>query len=124
MASRPAPPIWTGGPADEEPLGLPKCCQPGRVDKASVLEAGRPASAGKRSQGAVHTSDSACRQRSGPGINGSPLGPCRARRGPLTAVQPRALSPGLPHHGAPERPGCSRKNTRAAESAVSAQAGR
>lgn len=75
QASRPAPPIWTGGPADEEPLGLPKCCQPDAVDKASVLEPGRPAGR-QRPRGTSPTSgDSAPGNRSGPRhINDSPFG--------------------------------------------------
>ncbi|XP_043756930.1 reticulon-4 receptor isoform X1 [Cervus elaphus] len=113
VATRPAPPVWTGGPADEEPLGLPKCCQPDAADKASVLEAGRPASAGNALKGRVPPGDGAPGNRSGPRhINDSPFGTLPgSAEPPLTAVQPEGSQPPeSPTTGPRRRPGCSRKN--------------
>ncbi|MXQ97583.1 hypothetical protein E5288_WYG019154 [Bos mutus] len=113
VATLPAPPIWTGGPVHEEPLGLPKCCQPDAVDKASVLEAGRPASAGNALKGRVPPGDSAPGNRSGPRhINDSPFGTLPgSAEPPLTAVQPEGSQPpDSPTTGPRRRPGCSRKN--------------
>ncbi|KAG3278621.1 reticulon 4 receptor [Ictidomys tridecemlineatus] len=113
VAARPFHPIWTSGATDEELLGLPKCCQPDAADKASVLESGRPASAGNALKGRVPPGDSPPGNGSGPRhINDSPFGtlPSSAEP-PLTALQPEGSeSPGVPTTGPRRRPGCSRKN--------------
>lgn len=113
VASGPSRPFRTGGPADEELLGLPKCCQPDAADKASVLEAGSPASAGNALKGRVPSGDSPPGNRSGPRhINDSPFGTLPgSAEPPLTVVQPEgAEPPGPPTTGPRRRPGCSRKN--------------
>ncbi|KAM8813852.1 reticulon-4 receptor [Rhynchonycteris naso] len=113
MAARPSRPIWIGGPADEQLLGLPKCCQPDIMDKASVLEAGSPASAGNALKGRVPSGDSPPGNSSGPRhINDSPFGTLPgSAEPPLTALRPRgSVPPGLPTVGPRRRPGCSRKN--------------
>ncbi|KAF7473543.1 hypothetical protein GHT09_015803 [Marmota monax] len=58
VEARPFHPIWTSVATDEELLGLPKCCQPFTADKASVLESGRPASAGNTLKRRVPPGDS------------------------------------------------------------------
>ncbi|XP_059975206.1 reticulon-4 receptor [Mesoplodon densirostris] len=113
VAARPSRPFWTGGPADEELLGLPKCCQPDAEDKASVLEAGSPASAGNALKGRVPSGDSPPGNGSGPRhINDSPFGTLPgSAEPPLTAVQPEGSQPPEPPTTGPRRrPGCSRKN--------------
>eukprot|EP00069_Balaena_mysticetus_P018773 bmy_02434T0 len=113
VAARPSRPFWTGGPADEELLGLPKCCQPDAADKASVLEAGSPASAGNALKGRVPSGDSPPGNGSGPRhINDSPFGTLPgSAEPPLTAVQPEGSQPPEPPTTGPRRrPGCSRKN--------------
>ncbi|TEA23394.1 hypothetical protein DBR06_SOUSAS910056, partial [Sousa chinensis] len=113
VAARPSRPFWTGGPADEELLGLPKCCQPDAEDKASVLEAGSPASAGNALKGRVPSGDSPPGNGSGPRhINDSPFGTLPgSAEPPLTAVQPEGSQPPEPPTMGPRRrPGCSRKN--------------
>ncbi|KAM5226335.1 reticulon-4 receptor isoform 3-T3 [Hipposideros larvatus] len=113
MVPGPSRPIWTGGPADEELLGLPKCCQPDAADKASVLEAGSPASAGNALKGRVPSGESPPVNGSGPRhINDSPFGilPGSAEP-PLTTLQPPGSELlGPPTMGPRRRPGCSRKN--------------
>ncbi|XP_045391061.1 reticulon-4 receptor [Lemur catta] len=113
VAARPSRPIWTGGPTDEELLALPKCCQPDAADKNSVLEPGRPGSAGNALKGRVPPGDSPTGNGSGPRhINDSPFGtlPSSAEP-PLTALRPQGSEPpGFPTSGPRRRPGCSRKN--------------
>ncbi|XP_036305391.1 reticulon-4 receptor isoform X1 [Pipistrellus kuhlii] len=105
---------WTG--ADEPLLGLPKCCQPDAADKASVLEAGSPASAGNALKGRVPPpgGDSPAGNSSGPRhINDSPFGTLPgSAEPPLTGLRPQGSGPpGLPTVGPRRRrPGCSRKN--------------
>uniref|UniRef100_A0A2K5E8Z7 Reticulon 4 receptor n=1 Tax=Aotus nancymaae TaxID=37293 RepID=A0A2K5E8Z7_AOTNA len=113
VAARPYHPIWTGRATSEEPLGLPKCCQPDAADKASVLEPGRPASAGNALKGRVPPGDSLPGNGSGPRhINDSPFGTLPgSAEPPLTAVRPEGSQPpGFPTSGPRRRPGCSRKN--------------
>ncbi|XP_076404575.1 reticulon-4 receptor [Peromyscus maniculatus bairdii] len=113
VAPGPFHPIQTTQLTDEELLSLPKCCQPDAVDKASVLEPGRPASAGNALKGRVPPGDTPPGNGSGPRhINDSPFGtlPSSAEP-PLTALRPGGSEPpGLPTTGPRRRPGCSRKN--------------
>ncbi|KAL1788583.1 reticulon-4 receptor [Sigmodon hispidus] len=113
VASGPFRPFQTTQLTDEELLGLPKCCQPDAADKASVLEPGRPASAGNALKGRVPPGDTPPGNGSGPRhINDSPFGtlPSSAEP-PLTALQPGGSeAPELPTTGPRRRPGCSRKN--------------
>ncbi|KAF6082838.1 reticulon 4 receptor [Phyllostomus discolor] len=112
-AAGPSRPFWTGGPADEQLLGLPKCCQPEAADKASVLEAGGPASAGNALKGRAPPGDSPPGNGSGPRhINDSPFGALPgSAEPPLTALRPQGSEPpGPPTVGPRRRPGCSRKN--------------
>uniref|UniRef100_A0A8C4PM06 Reticulon 4 receptor n=1 Tax=Equus asinus TaxID=9793 RepID=A0A8C4PM06_EQUAS len=113
LCSLPSHPVWTGGPANEEPLGLPKCCQPDAADKASVLEAGSPASAGNALKGRAPSGDSPPGNGSGPRhINDSPFGTLPgSAKPPLTVLRPEGSEPpGPPTTGPRRRPGCSRKN--------------
>ncbi|XP_049722715.1 reticulon-4 receptor [Elephas maximus indicus] len=113
VAARPSRPIRTGGPTDEELLGLPKCCQPDVMDKASVLEAGSPASAGNALKGRVPPGDSPLGNGSSPRhSNDSPFGTLPgSAEPPLRGLQPEGSEPpGLPTTGPRRRPGCSRKN--------------
>uniref|UniRef100_A0A671E718 Reticulon 4 receptor n=1 Tax=Rhinolophus ferrumequinum TaxID=59479 RepID=A0A671E718_RHIFE len=96
-----------------ELLGLPKCCQPDAADKASVLEAGSPASAGNALKGRVPSGDSPPGNSSGPRhINDSPFGTLPgSAEPPLTALRPQGSELlGPPTTGPRRRPGCSRKN--------------
>lgn len=113
IAARPSRPIRTGGPTDDERLGLPKCCQPDAMDKASVLEAGSPGSAGNALKGRVPSGDSPPGNGSGPRhINDSPFGTLPgSAEPPLTGMRPEGSEPpGPPTTGPRRRPGCSRKN--------------
>ncbi|KAM6155706.1 reticulon-4 receptor [Rhynchocyon petersi] len=112
-AARPSRPVWTGGPADEDLLGLPKCCQPDVMDKASVMEPGSPASAGNALKGRVPPGDSSPGNGSAPRhSNDSPFGTMPdSAEPPLTGVQPEGSElAGPPTTGPRRRPGCSRKN--------------
>ncbi|CAD7674013.1 unnamed protein product [Nyctereutes procyonoides] len=112
-AAGPSRPIRTGGLADDESPGLPKCCQPDAADKASVLEAGRPASAGNALKGRAPPGDSPPGNGSGPRhINDSPFGTLPgSAEPPLTGLRPEGSEPpGPPPTGPRRKPGCSRKN--------------
>lgn len=113
VAAGPSRPIWTDRHADEDLLGLPKCCQPDAADKASVLEAGSPASAGNALKGRVPSGDNPPGNGSGPRhINDSPFGTLPgSAEPPLTALRPQGSElPGPPTIVPRRRPGCSRKN--------------
>ncbi|ELV11966.1 Reticulon-4 receptor, partial [Tupaia chinensis] len=92
---------------------VPAAGLPDAADKASVLEAGRPASAGNALKGRVPPGDTPPGNGSGPRhINDSPFGtlPSSAEP-PLTGLRPEGSEPpGLPTIGPRRRPGCSRKN--------------
>ncbi|XP_012380018.2 reticulon-4 receptor [Dasypus novemcinctus] len=112
-APRPSRPIWTEGVADEEPPGLPKCCQPDAADKTLVLGAGGPASAGNALKGRGPPGDGPLGNGSRPRhINDSPFGtPPGSAEPPPTALRPEGSEPPGPLPTGPRRrPGCSRKN--------------
>uniref|UniRef100_G1Q9Z4 Reticulon 4 receptor n=1 Tax=Myotis lucifugus TaxID=59463 RepID=G1Q9Z4_MYOLU len=117
-ATGPSRAIWTGGPADEQLLGLPKCCQPDAADKASVLEAGSPASAGNALKGRVPPGDSPAGNTSGPRhINDSPFGTLPgSAEPPLTGLRPQGSEPpGAPTVGPRRRPGRSHRSSAAGQ---------
>ncbi|XP_075389799.1 reticulon-4 receptor [Tenrec ecaudatus] len=112
-AARPLHPARASGPANDELLGLPKCCQQGPLDKASVLEAGSPASPGNALKGRVPPGDSPPSNGSSPRhSNDSPFGTLPgSAEPPLTGLQPEGSElPASPTTGPRRRPGCSRKN--------------
>ncbi|XP_054975513.1 reticulon-4 receptor [Sorex araneus] len=105
--------VWTGGSTAEDPLGLPKCCQPDAADKASVLEGRSPGSAGNSLKGRLPPGDGPPGNGSRPRhINDSPFGTLPgSAEPPLSALPPEGSeAPGPPTSGPRRRPGCSRKN--------------
>ncbi|XP_062038602.1 reticulon-4 receptor [Lepus europaeus] len=120
-AAGPHRPMRTGAPADEGPPALPKCCQPDGAAKASVLEAGSPASAGNALKGRAPPGDSPPPPHP-PAANGSR--PRQINDSPFGTAPSSAESPGLPTAGPrPRRPGCSRKNRTRSQCRLGPQAG-